>query len=83
MKIRRYGNQVSRRLLPGLLGIAACFAMAAPAFSEEGPGTSVPQPPAEKPAAAPADAAGMTIYVDPKTGAHSAQNVSDTGRSEG
>jgi hypothetical protein len=69
MKIRRYGNQVTRRLLPSLLGVAACFAMAAPAFSEEGPGTKIPQPPAEQPAAVPAGASGMKVYIDPQTGA--------------
>ena len=80
MKGRRYGKQVTRRLLTSLLGVAACFAVTAPAFSEEGSpfssgetqtgsGTSVPQPPAEKPAAVPEGAAGMKVYIDPKTGA--------------
>ncbi len=81
MKDRRYGKGVTRRLLTNLLGAAACFAVAAwPAFAGEGQpgpsgqtqtgsGTSVPQPPAEKPAAVIGGAPGMMIYVDPQTGA--------------
>ena len=80
MKGRGYGKRVTRSLLTSLLGAAACFAVAArPAFAGEGQtgpsvqtqagsGTSVPQPPAEKPAAVPGGAPGMMIYVDPKTG---------------
>lgn len=81
MKGRSYGKQVARRLLTSLLGIAACLAVTAqPAFPEEGSpvssgptqagsGTSVPQPPADKPAAVPEDASGMRVHVDPQTGA--------------
>jgi hypothetical protein len=57
-----------RGLLTSLLGVAACFAMTArPAFPQEG--ASVPQPSAGKPAAAPTGASGMTVYIDPRTGA--------------
>jgi hypothetical protein len=81
MEARSYGNQVPLRLLTSLLVVAASFAVAArPAFSEEGPpvffgqtqtgsGTSVPQPPAEKPAAVPEGASGMRVHIDPRTGA--------------
>ena len=82
MKGRTYGKQVTRRLLTRLLGVAACIAVTAqPAFSEEDPlvpsgqtqngsGTSVPQPSAEKPAAVPEVAAGgLRVYIDPQTGA--------------
>ena len=80
MKARNHGKQVTRRLLTSLLGVAACFAVTAqPAFPQEGPrvpsgqtqtgsGTSVAQPPAEKPAAVPEGASGMRIYIDPQTG---------------
>lgn len=65
MNDREHDNQITRRLLPSLLGIAACFAVASPALSEEG--TSGSQPSAES--SAPAGAAGMTVYIDPQTGA--------------
>lgn len=80
MKGRRYGKRVARGLLAGLLGVAACLAVAAtPAFPGEAPpvssglaqtgsGTSVPQPPAENPAGTPGAASGMRVYVDPQTG---------------
>jgi hypothetical protein len=81
MKGRRYGKRVTRRLLTSLLGAAACFAVAAQsafpaegqpvpsAQTQTGSGTSVPQPPAEKPAAVPQGASGMMVYIDPQTGA--------------
>ena len=80
MKDRRYRKPVTRGLLTSLLGAAACFAVAAwPAVAGEGQpspsgqtqtgsGTSIPQPPAEKPAAATGGTSGMMIYVDPQTG---------------
>jgi hypothetical protein len=67
-----YGKQVTRKLLTSLLGAAACFAVTAqPAFSEEGAhgsGATALPPTVEKPAL-PAGASGMTVYVDPQTGA--------------
>ncbi|MBI2715623.1 MAG: hypothetical protein HYX37_14410 [Rhizobiales bacterium] len=78
MKARRYGKQVTRRLLTSLLGVAACFAVTAqPALSEDvtsgheqtGSGTSGPQPPVEKPAAVSEGASGLRVHIDPKTGA--------------
>lgn len=75
------GKHAMRRLLTNLLGAAACFAVAVqPAFPGEdqpvtseqtqtGPGTSVSQSPAENRAAVPEGASGMTVYVDPVTGA--------------
>jgi hypothetical protein len=70
MKGRRYRKRVTRTLLTSLLGVAACSVVAMrPAFPGEatGSGTSVAQPPAEKPV--PEGAAGMKIYIDPQTGA--------------
>ena len=79
MKERTDLKSVTRGLLTSLL--AACFAVSAcPAFSGEdqpvptgqaqtATGTSAPQPSAEKPAAVPAGASGMTVHIDPKTGA--------------
>lgn len=81
MHDQSYRKRVTRRLLGSLLGAAACFAVAAqPAFpadaqpapsgpTQTGPGASIPQPPAEKPAAVPAGGDGMTVYIDPQTGA--------------
>ena len=81
MKGRTYGQLVARRLLTSLLAAGACFAVAAqPAFSGESQpppagqtqmesGLSVAQPPAEKPAAVPGGTSGMTIHIDPQTGA--------------
>ena len=81
MKGRSCGKRVTRRLLTSLLGAAACCAVAArPAFPGEGQpvpsgptqtgsGTSISQPPVASPAAAPAGASGMRVYVDPRTGA--------------
>ena len=58
MKDRKRGSQITRRLLASLLGIAACFAVTTqPAFSED----------AAPPAAA--SQGGMTVHIDPKTGA--------------
>jgi hypothetical protein len=63
------------RLLTSLLGVTTCFVMAGgPAFSGEGSpqtgaGTSVGQPPDEKAPAVPERASGMTVYIDPQTGA--------------
>jgi len=37
--------------------------------TQTGSGASAPQQPAEKPAAVPGSASGMTIYIDPQTGA--------------
>ena len=72
MKAGRYGRWVMHRLLPSLLCVAACVAVSGrPAVAGEGAqtgsGTGAPQP-AEK-AAVPEGAAGMTIYIDPTTGA--------------
>ena len=61
MNERKRRNQTTRGLLPGLFGIAACFAVAAPALAQGSADTNVAQPPA--------DAAGMTVYIDPQTGA--------------
>jgi hypothetical protein len=63
-----------RRLLTSLLGIAACLAVAAPAFPEEGAAvisgqTQTGSGTSEKPAAVPAGASGMRVYIDPQTGA--------------
>jgi hypothetical protein len=78
MKRRRFGKQVTRRLLTTLIGAAGCFSMAVPpALSEEGPpvsspqsgsAPSVPEPPPGKATAAPEVGSGMTIYIDPQTG---------------
>src|SRR5262245_55675592 len=71
-------KRVPRRLLTGLLGVAACSLVAAqpgfcaddpPAQMPAAPGTSVSQPAAEKPAAAPEGSPGLTVYIDPQTGA--------------
>ena len=74
-------TRVTRRLLMGLLAVGAGFAVATrPAFPGEsqpapsgqmqtGSGVSAVPPPAEKPVAVPGGAAGMTIYIDPQTGA--------------
>lgn len=74
MKGRRYERQIVRRLLTSLLGIAACLAVAAPAFPEEGAAvisgqTQTGSGTSEKPAAVPEGASGMIIYIDPQTGA--------------
>jgi hypothetical protein len=81
MKVRRSGNRVTRTLLLSLFGVAECFTVRAqpavpgenpPAFSgqtETGAGASVLQPSAEKSAAAPEGASGLTIHIDPQTGA--------------
>jgi hypothetical protein len=72
MKGQRYRKRVTRTLLTSLLGVAVCSVVAMrPAFPGEatGPGTGVPQPPAEKPAAVPEGAPGLKIYIDPQTGA--------------
>lgn len=76
---RDVGKQVARSLLTSLLGVAACFVVTArPAFpADDSPAASaqtptqpgVPQPPAEKPTAVPEGASGMTVYIDPQTGA--------------
>jgi hypothetical protein len=73
MKGRTYGKRATRSLL---LGAGACFAMAAqPGLGQEGPpavsaqaGPSVSPPPAEQPAV-PGEPSGMTVYIDPQTGA--------------
>ena len=59
------------RLLTSLLGVAGCFAVAAqPALSgETGSDANAAQPPAEKSATITEGASGMTIYIDPQTGA--------------
>lgn len=76
-----FWNLVKHRLLTNLLGAAACLAVATqPAFSGEGQSdtsgqtqagsiTSIPLPLAEKPAFVPEGVSGMTIYIDPQTGA--------------
>jgi len=81
MKARTYRKRIGHRLMMGLLAAGACFAVTAqlaspgesqPALSgqtQTGSGASVPQPPAEKPAAVPGGASGMRIYSDPRTGA--------------
>jgi hypothetical protein len=81
MKVRRCGKQVAHRLLLSQLGVVTCFTVSAqpavpgedqPALSrqtETGVGTSVPQPPAVKPAAASEVTPGMMIHIDPQTGA--------------
>ena len=80
MNGRTYRTSVTLRLLTSLLGTGACLAVAAqPAFPGDSPsasseqtqpeaGASVPQLPAEKPAAIPGSTAGMMIHVDPQTG---------------
>jgi hypothetical protein len=72
-------KQVTRGLKTSLLGVG-CFIVAVhPAFPEEGQpvlsgqtqtgsGTSIPEPPAEKPAAVPGGASRMIIHIDPQTG---------------
>jgi hypothetical protein len=79
MKRSTYKQQGARRLLTGLLGVAACFATPGPPASaeEDPPVSSTPkqtgsdtngsQPPADKPAV-PAGASGMTVHIDPQTG---------------
>jgi hypothetical protein len=74
-------RRITRSFLTGLVGAAAGFAAAAqPAFAGEGrpassgqaqttAGANAPQQPAEQPAAVPESDAGMTVYIDPKTGA--------------
>lgn len=69
-----------RNLLAGLFSVGVCFVVAErPAFSEEsapvssaqtqtGSDASVPQPPAEKPAAVNEGTPGMKVYIDPRTG---------------
>lgn len=81
MKERTRRKRVTRRLLIGLLAAGAGFTVATrPAFPGEsqpvpskqtqtGSGESVAQQPGEKSPVVPAGAAGMTIYIDPKTGA--------------
>ena len=75
--VGRDTRRATRRLVTGLLGVATCFAAATrPALTEENPsapsgppasGTSVSQPAAQQPGAAPQG--GMIIYIDPQTGA--------------
>lgn len=72
---------IGHKLLLGLLVAGAGFAVAAqPAFPGEGPsvpseqprtgaGASSGPPPAEKPATGPEGVSGMTIHIDPRTGA--------------
>jgi hypothetical protein len=66
--VRRHGT---RRVLTALLGAAGCFATAAPAAlaadDPPPPGAGVSQAPTDKPAATPER--GMTVYIDPQTGA--------------
>ena len=74
-------KRFTRRLLTNLLGATACLVVAAqPAFPREGQpipsgqtqtgsDASIPQPPAKKSVAVPEGASGMTIYIDPETGA--------------
>jgi hypothetical protein len=69
---RTYRKQMTRKLLTSLLGVAVCIAVTGQsAYSEEGTAGSspaAPPPAAEKPAV-PAGTSGMTVYVDPQTGA--------------
>jgi|SRR5262245_30726626 len=69
---------VPRRLLTSLLAVTACSLVAAqrafpaddpPAPTPAGPGTGVSQPSAQKPTAVPDGAPGLTVYIDPQTGA--------------
>ncbi len=81
MKAHTHLKTVTHGLLVGVLVTGAGFAVAAqPAFAGEGqpvpsgktqtgPGTGVPQVPDEKPVAIRSGASGMTIYIDPQTGA--------------
>lgn len=78
---RTHRTRAVHRLLMGLLVAGAGFAVAAqPAFPGESPsvpfeqaptgvGASAGPPPAEKPAAGPGGASGMTVHIDPQTGA--------------
>ena len=78
---RTHRTRVTHRLLMGLLVAGAGFVVAAePAFPSESPsvasehaqtgaGESAGPPPAEKPAAGPGGASGMTVHIDPQTGA--------------
>ena len=70
MKGRRLEMPITGGLLASIIGIAACSLVTArPALPEEGaPDTSVSKPPAEKPAAVPEGASGLTIHIDPQTG---------------
>src|SRR5919197_4250228 len=70
MKGRKLEMPITGRLLASIIGVAACSLMATrPALPEEGaPDTSVSKPPAEKPAAVPEGASGLTIHIDPQTG---------------
>ena len=60
MKGGRYAMQMTPRLLTSLLGVATCFVLAAPAAAADDPPAVAGQAPA---------GAGMTIYIDPQTGA--------------
>lgn len=79
---RRYGKRrTGSWSLAWLLVAGACAVVTTrPAFSGEGrpvscrqmpagSDTSGPQPPGENPATVPGSTSGMTIYIDPKTGA--------------
>ncbi len=81
MKARTHRKRVTHRLLTSLLAAGAGCAVAAQPASpgesqqapsgqtETGPGASLPQQLAGKPAAVPGGASGMMIYIDPQTGA--------------
>ena len=81
MKARTHRKRVTHRLLTSLLAAGAGFAVTAQPASpgasqptpsgqtETGPGASLPQQFAGKPAAVPSGASGMVIYIDPQTGA--------------
>lgn len=80
MNGRTHRTGVTQRLLTSLLATGACLAVVAqPAFpgdsrsasseqTQTEAGASVPQLPAEKPAAVSGGTAGMMIHIDPQTG---------------